>query len=257
MEGVMPPQACVNGPQRFEVRASEAFTVIGTRSGYVHPIIETTPILAHGGMCSRDPALTASSLQIGRLPLKASDCGPPGTDPITGALPSPMIGFEPNPCSLKTPQVEYQKQYPNLASRDCSTATSPLVQRNAPAIKFRNRGMTLTVVDPYYRGDTTCLLDRQGIPDSSIVDGVDRVPLVFPGYQLAFHQAAGYAPLTLATAATSFNPVFPVKVVAGPTHSIWVLDDGDFLSTTVGLSSTRGQVFRIESSHLSVVNLLQ
>ena len=35
----MPPQACVNARQRYELRAREAFTVIGTRSGYVHPII--------------------------------------------------------------------------------------------------------------------------------------------------------------------------------------------------------------------------
>ena len=39
MEGVIPPQSCVNAPQRYELRAHEAFTVVGTRSGYVHPII--------------------------------------------------------------------------------------------------------------------------------------------------------------------------------------------------------------------------
>jgi hypothetical protein len=110
--------------------------------------------------------------------------------------------------------------------------------------------MTLTVVDPYYPGDQTCAVDRQG-PYAA-----DHIPLVFQGYQLAFHQTAGYRPLTLSLASAAFNPVFPVKVVAGPTNSIWVLDEGDFLSTSIGVPSTRGQVYRVESTSLLTVNVL-
>lgn len=248
MESVMPPQACVNGPQRYDVRASEAFTVIGSHSGYIHPIIEVPPINEHGGKCDRNPAVTASSLQSGRIPLEAAACGDPlTTDPITGALSGG--GFEANPCSLDTPQAEYQRTCP-------ANTMGPVAERTAPAIKFRTRGMTLTVVDPYYPGDQACVGDRKGFPDPNVVRPIDHVPLVFQGYQLVFHQTAGWKPLTLLSVNSVFNPVYPVKVVAGPTNSIWVLDNGDFLSTTIGLPSTRGQVYRIESSSLGTVNVL-
>jgi hypothetical protein len=41
-----------------------------------------------------------------------------------------------------------------------------------------------------------------------------------------------------------------------PSSSLWVIDDGDFVSTSITQSSTRGRVFRIESSDL-VTNILQ
>jgi len=244
MEGVMPPQACVNGPQQFDVRASEAFTVIGSQSGYVHPIVDV------GGTCKPDPALGPSSqqLQIGRLPLTAPACGDPATtDPITGALAGG--GFEPNPCSLTVPQSEYQ----STCNGSATVSTTTLEQRTAPAIKLRTRGLTLTMVDPYYPGDKTCALDRQGFQDPSVVSGVDRVPVVYPGYELTFRQTSGYTPLTI----SGINPAFPVKVVRGPSDSIWVIDDGDFLSTTGFDPSTAGKVFRIESINLGAVNLLE
>jgi hypothetical protein len=255
----MPPQACVNAPQRFEVRASEVFTVIGSRSGYVHPFIEnpdkSDPLKANS--CVRDATKTASQLQllVGRVPLKAPACDPMA-DPISGELPLPGGGFEPNPCSLTTTQFETVKIYPDPASCSTQPATAPPPgPRQAPAIKFRNRGLTLTVVDPYYRGDQTCLLDRLGSLDPTIANG--QIPLVFPGYQISFHQTSGYSPLSMSAVSSGFAPAFPVKVVAGPTNSIWVLDDGDFLSTTLGFPSTRGQVYRIESINLGVINLLQ
>jgi len=244
MESVMPPQACVNGPQQFDVRASEAFTVIGTQSGYVHPIVEV------GGACKPDPTLGPSSrqLQVGRLPLKAPACGDPATtDPITGALAGG--GFEPNPCSLTAPQAEYQ----TTCSGSTTSLTPMFERRGAPAIKLRTRGMTLTMVDPYYPGDQMCPLDRKGLSDPSVANGVARIPLVYPGYQLAFRQVGGYTPLTL----SGFNPAFPVKVVRGPSDSIWIIDDGDFLSINGIDPSTSGKVFRIESTSLGTINTLE
>jgi hypothetical protein len=248
MEGVMPPQACINAPQRFEVRASEAFTVIGSRSGYVHPFIENPdkrdPNKSHA--CVIDPSLNPSQrqLQVGRFSLKPPACGDPDplkTDPITGESPPGSGKFEPNPCSLTATQFE--------SFRTCMSMTGdPAVEtRNAPAVRFRNRGLALTVVDPYYPGDKTCPLDGQG-PFTSA-----RIPLVFPGYQISFHQTSGYSPMTLPVIA----PAFPIKVVEGPTNSIWVLDDGDTVPTTLGAPATRGQVYRIESINLGRVNLLQ
>lgn len=261
MEGVMPPQACVNAPQRFDVRASEAFTVIGSRSGYVHPFIEnpdkSDPNKSHA--CVIDPSLNPSQrqLQVGRFPLKAPACGDPAplqTDPITGESPPGSGKLEPNPCSLMTAQFEnltsyvYQQQDQTCNPVIPNPAVGP---RNAPAIKFRNRGLTLTVVDPYYPGDKNCPFDRQLALDPML--GSARIPLVFPGYQISFHQTSGYSPMTLPIIA----PAFPIKVVEGPTNSIWVLDDGDTVPTTLGAPATRGQVYRIESFNLGVVNLLQ
>lgn len=252
MEGVMPPQACVNAPQRFEVRASEAFTVIGSHSGYIHPLIEnpdkTDPLKAQS--CVVDKA--ATRVQIGRIPLTAPACDPLA-DPINGELPSG--GFEANPCSLTTPQFESSTTYPDGSCTGPTIGFDRMHPRTAPAIKFRNPGLTLTIVDPYYTGDQTCPLDRKGSLDPTIASG--RIPLVFPSYQISFTQTSGYSPLTESVVSSTFAPAFPVKVVAGPTNSIWILDDGDFLSTTLGFPSTRGQVFRIESLNLGVINLLQ
>lgn len=242
LEGVTPPQSCVNGPQRFDVRASEAFTVIGSRHGYIHPIVEQG---GPNGQCVR--ATGAPSQVLGRIPLKAPACDPTA-DPITGKLPGG--GFEANPCSLTVSEFENKPNYPDLAkdTKDsCKLGTPqviPTARADAPAIQFRNPAMKLTIVDPTYPGDKTCILDRQGT--------LGQIPLVFPGYQLSFHQTAGYTPLAL-----PISPAFPVKVVRGPTNSIWVIDDGDFLSTSVTQASTRGKVYRVESSHLNAVNLLQ
>jgi hypothetical protein len=251
MEGIMPPQSCVNGPQRYEVHAGEAFTVIGDHSGYIHPLIEKLvtgdPVAGHGGQCVVDPA--ASPLKIGRIPLTLPACDP-ATDPLTGILPSGKYG--PNPCTTTATQTDSKPVY---AAGTCVAPTPQLEDRaNTPAIRFRNPGLTLTLVDPTYPGDAMCALDRGGIAG---IDPTERIPLVFPGYRLSFHVTSGYSPLTLSTNSTLFNPAFPVKVVGGPTGSIWVIDDGDFLSTSIGLSSTLGAVYRINSVSLGVINLLQ
>ena len=233
MEGVIPPQSCVNGPQRYEMRVGEAFAVLGSRQGFIHPIIADA-----GGNCVRDP--DANPFQIGRMPLSAPDCVA-GADPRTGQLPGG--GFEPNPCKTKVDETEFQLNY---VAGTC-TLGSPdetLVTRQADAIQLRNRALKLTVVDPTYQGDERCVGDRAG----TLVD----VPLVVPGFQIAFRQTAGFTPLLL-----PITPSFPIKVVRGPTESIWVMDAGDFLSTSLSTPSTRGKVFRVESGSLGVVILLQ
>ncbi|HEX5060645.1 MAG TPA: hypothetical protein VFV99_14855 [Kofleriaceae bacterium] len=235
MEGVTPPQACVNAPQRFELRAGEAFTVLGTRQGYMHPII------ANPGddVCVRDP--NANRMQIGRFPLDPPACDPTA-DPRTGALPGG--GFEPNPCTLTTKETEFQLNYLD----DTCTLADPdetIVTRDATAIRFRNRALNLTVVDPTYQGDLRCNGDRKGT--------LVNVPLVAPGYQIAFRQVAGFVGLTIAGIA----PALPIKVLRGPTQSFWIIDEGDFLSTSITQPSTRGKVFRVEASRLNAINLLE
>jgi hypothetical protein len=239
MESIVPPQSCVNAPQRFSVRAGDAFTVIGTTSGYVHPIVVNTAQAidpsAEATSCVPRPELRT---QIGRVPLKAPACDPTA-DPITGKLPSGL--FEPNPCSLTADHAELVPVYAPTPADPCVASTKVIATRAAPAIQFRNRGMRWTLVDPWITPDRTCVGDRAGLQA--------KVPIAFQGYQLTFRQIAGYLPLTLGIA-----PAFPIKVVQGPTNSFWVMDAGDNLDPN-GVS-TRGKVFRVETSALGVVNTL-
>jgi len=50
-------------------RRRKRFAVVGSRSGYVHPIVADA-----GGNCIVDP--TANRLQVGRIPLRAPACDP-------------------------------------------------------------------------------------------------------------------------------------------------------------------------------------
>lgn len=236
MEGVIPPQSCVNGLQRYEVRAGEAFAVLGSRQGFIHPIVADA-----GGNCVRDP--NANPYEVGRLPLSAPAC-PAGTDPRTGRLPDGTVA--PNPCQTTVDETEFQLNYDQTNPSACKLADpdESLVTREAAAIEFRNRAMNLTIVDPTYQGDALCVGDRGGT--------LVNVPLVVPGYQIAFRQTAGFKPLLVPV-----KPTFPVKVVRGPQQSIWVMDAGDFLSTSLSVPSTRGKVFRVESSILSTISTLQ
>ena len=46
-----------------------------------------------------------------------------------------------------------------------------------------------------------------------------------------------------------------MKTIIGPTESVWVIDEGDFLSTSIVTPSTRGKVFRIEGQVITTINL--
>jgi hypothetical protein len=225
MESVLPPQACVPGPQRYSVDAADAFTVVGSRSGYLHHVIADA-----SGACVQDPA--ASSLMVGRVPLTAPACTGDG-----------LTDLSPNPCATTVDHSELQPQYVAGTCTSASPSTA-LVTRAAAAIRFRNPGVTLNVVDPTYPGDKACIGDRGG--------ALGDVPTVFQGYQLAFRLTAGFTPLTL-----GITPAFPVKVVHGPEESIWVIDAGDYLSTSATVASTRGKVYRVEVQSLGTVNTLQ
>ena len=231
MEGVIPPQACINAPQRYELRAHDAFTVIGSVSGYLHSVIADA-----GGNCVQDPK--ASPLETGRIPLVAPACDP-NADPRTGALPGG--GFEPNPCELTTSETDLEPMY---ASGTCTVTSQTLVTRQTDGILFRNPGITLTLVDPTYPGDKTCIGDRMG--------NLGQVPVVPTGFQITFDQTAGFTPFVLGVA-----PSYPVKVLRGPQQSIWVVDEGDVLSTDLTTPSTSGKVYRIESSALSTINTVE
>lgn len=251
MEGVAPPQACVNGPQRFEVHASDAFVAIGSVTGYVHPFIVKGGAGPDANVCVRDPK--AGPLKTGRIPINPPACSV-GADPITGAV---GAGFEANPCALTVSQFEAQPNYVGGTCTVDSATPTVLATRSAPALKFRNATFTITLVDPWVTADKTCVADR-------LRPELGKVPLLLsPGFdsppatnvQIFFDQRAAYAAVQPGNGGLS--PAFPVKVVRGPSESIWVMDDGDFQAVQLGQSSTRGQVYRVSISSIGVINLLQ
>jgi hypothetical protein len=233
-DGVIPPQSCVNAPQRYELRASEAFVVAGVTAGYNHPIIADA-----GGNCVVNP--NASRFDIGRIPLTAPACDPTA-NPFTGLLPD-GVTYEPNPCETTVDQTETVNNYQPGTCTPTAPATS-LVTRSADAIRYHGRGMSITLVDPTYPGDALCIGDRQG--------GKGRIPVVPQLFQEAVTVVSGFSPLLILTGAA-----FPVKVVRGPLESIWIMDDGDYLSNQIDVASTRGKVFRAESIAVNIVNLLE
>ena len=236
MEGVTPPQACVNAPQRFELRVHDAFAAVGSRTGFIHDTIRD----ATTGTCQRDPA--AHPYDTGRISLSPPACDP-AADPRTGRLPDGS--YEPNPCALTVDQTEFAPVYADDACTLADPSTA-MVTRAAPAVRYRNRGLTATLVDPTYPGDASCIRDREGT--------LGAIPLVFPGFQLTWRQTGGFVPVTLPL---SPAPAFPVKVVRGPTDSVWVVDEGDYLSTSASLASTRGRVYRIEIQAPTLINVLE
>lgn len=243
MEGVVPSQSCINATQRYELRAGEAFTVIGGVSGFVHPIIENA-----AGQCVRDPM--ASRLSIGRLPLMPKDRAAPSTlhmcdpaaDPMTGQLPNGT--FEPNPClttvSHTVPEPSYNASC-DVQKDGMGNPITNFVDRQVPAVQFRNRNLTFALVDPYYPGDRTCIADRQGLFDRQGNPIPGQIPHVVPGLALSFRQIGGFVPMRVLT---SDLPSLPIKVVRGPADSVWVVDQGDFLSSSSGQFSTRGKILR-------------
>lgn len=235
MEGPIPPAECVAGVQRYDLRAGEAFTVLGGASGYVHPIIKES---ATSDKCVRSTA-AADKLKLGRVPLTAPPCGA-------------VVGAEPNPCVKDVTHSEKRATYAFDGAQCVESAAVETTRPAVPAIWFRNRGLSMNFVDLTYPGDFKCRGDRKGLNVNETPTPLVNVPTTFTGLAFTFRQVGGYSPQPLRTTA-----VVPVKVVRGPQQSIWLVDEGDYISESPSVASTRGKVFRIESSALGVVNVMQ
>lgn len=204
VEGVPPPAACVAAAQRYQVRASDAFVVIGSRTGYLHNRIRDPDT----GECVADP--DASPLLRGRIPLTAPAC--------TGAG---LTDLSPNPCSTTVQQSEDYVPYV-VQGGHCVSQADVVRDRDAQAIRLMNPVFTLNLVDPTTTGDKDCIGDRMGTyPPFSAV---------YPGFQLAFTVTGGFFPMFV----TSLQAAYPIQVVASPDGQLWVLDEGDASSATLG-----------------------
>jgi len=107
--------------------------------------------------------------------------------------------------------------------------------------------MVLTMVDPY----KDCALDLHPRTEQDPKTAPVTIPLVPRGYQLQFVLRGGLTPFTLPL---SGSAILPARALRGPSESIWVIDEGDFL----GISQpTHGQLFRFESTNVNAVNVLR
>jgi hypothetical protein len=190
----------------------------------------------------KDPA--ANPLVVGRIPLTAPPCLGPDDYGV----------LAPNPCSETVPHTELVPNYDPVEGNACKLPSqepiSPnepdfvLITRDAPAIRFKNPAMTFDLVDPYYNGDQVCREDLAG--------ALGQIPAVHKGYQNLISVNSGFAEKQLA-----ISPVLPTNVLRGPENSIWVIDEGDHVPDSEDGSSLRGEVFRIESWNIGIINIIQ
>jgi len=188
-------------------------------------------------------APNASPLQVARIPLSAPPCVGDGPTDLS-----------PNPCSTTVSQAESQPRYVPGTCDAASPAAELVTRTGVQAIRYRGPGMMFHIVDPTFKGDARCRGDRLGFKVSRQQEPlqIDGVPAVHAGYAMTFRLGGGYAPLPLRASA-----VMPVRVVKGPQQSIWIVDEGDFLSDTSLVPSTRGKVFRIESASITTTSIMQ
>jgi len=214
LEGIVPNPECTKGLQRYDLRASDAFAMVGDRTGYVHPIIEDGT-----GRCVKDPA--ASPLQLGRFGLTAPPCI--GDDPADLA---------PNPCSETVVQAERVPTRPDLG---CPADNAALVldERDTSVVRFSNASFTFAVADLTYPGDATCKQDRGG--------GLVDVPTVHGDFSLQFRVQAGFSVMVAGA-----RVVQPSNIVRAPDGSVWVVDAGDIDDNNTSTPNIFGQLIRID-----------
>jgi hypothetical protein len=207
VEGALPPGECLAALQRYQIRAADAFVVIGDRTGYLHNRIRDPDT----GECVADP--DASPLLVGRIPLEAPPCSGDG-----------FTDLSPNPCSTTFQQTDRFTPFEEAGGR-CSPRAQEVRTRDASAIRFINPFMRMHLVDPTTTGDLVCTGDRAG--------GLPPFSPVYPGFQFNFDLAGGFFPMF----ATEIEASFPHRIAPSPDGRLWVLDQGD------ASASTQGRIF--------------
>ncbi|HVK73933.1 MAG TPA: hypothetical protein VM734_11470 [Kofleriaceae bacterium] len=221
IEGPLPPPVCIAGLQRYELRATDAFVVVGNHTGYLHPVVEETAT----GRCVVDA--TANPLLVGRIPLTAPPCT--GTD---------VTDVTPNPCRTTVEHAVVTPNYTDVATcKRGDTAPDPDIPEfvikptTVEAIRFSNPVFTTHLTDPTYPGDQRCNLDRLG--------NRTGIPVVWPGFAVSFTVVGGFVAQTAGSSA-----VFPANLVRTPDGAVWTVDEGDILPSNQ--VNARGQIIRFD-----------
>jgi hypothetical protein len=194
-QGAPPFPECVEAVQRYQVRASDAFVVIGSTSGYLHNWEKG----ADDDACvlKEDP----DPLAVGRIPLRPEDCAGP-------------TALTPNPCVTT---VSHARTVTPFAGEQCQAGTPEVrIDDEVRAIRFQNPSLRFDLVNTEIQGDAACIGDgAAGLPPFS--------PL-HTDFGIDINLIGGFIPMSVQFA---FAPTFPVHIQPGPDERIWVIDQGD------------------------------
>ena len=191
--GAIPQAECVGVLQRYEPRVGDAFSVVGSVTGYRnHRILDVGT-----GRCVDDP--TASALALGRFHKVEPAC--PEDDDFTT--------LTPNPCSFSAvdePSVELRDEGGGVF------AEVPTV-RATNAIRFRMPGVTIEIAD--------VLIPLPSQPGELY----SPVP---SGYEVSFEIGGGFIGRNILLEAA-----LPERMRPAPDGAVWVVDGGDQGSLSV------------------------
>lgn len=185
--GAIPAPECVAALQRYEPRLGDAFSFVGSVSGYRHRRI----LDIDGERCVDDP--TASPLLVGRFKKVEPAC------PVDDDLAT----IEPNPCSFTAadePVIE-------LLDRGGGVEIENPTVRETRAIRFRLPGVTFEIAD--------VLIPLPGL-----------APLFYSpvpaGYLVTLELGGGFVGRNLLLEAA-----LPERMRPAPDGAVWVVDSGD------------------------------
>jgi hypothetical protein len=158
IEGGFVEEQCYASLQQYEVRATEAFTVVGQQTGYLHNRLFDL----ESGQCVTDP--TPDPLRVGRFHPIEPACEPG----------DPFAPVGPNPCSLV---------FDEPVLYDDANSVERVGLRKSRGIRFRNFAMRMDIADVVVpQSDPT-------IPDSPLQAAYPRA------FAFAFNVSAGFTAL--------------------------------------------------------------
>ncbi len=211
VSGVIPPAECMETLQRYEVRVSDAFAVIGSVSGFLHNRIVSEDTDA----CIDDP--DGNALHVGRLPLEVEACSGDG-----------LTDLSPNPCGVDVAHTDSLVPFVSTAGA-CFGQDVIVETRTTQAIRLRTPAMAFHLVDAFVPQDLECIGDN--------ASSLPPISASYRDYELRLLLTGGLRPMTVSP---SPLPAFPQQLASGPEGGVWLLDQGDVSGTSLG------RVIRIE-----------
>ncbi len=203
--GPLPLPECVAPLQLYEVRAGDAFTMVGDVSGYHHRVIAAPS----DGSCvvdtSKSPLLTSRFHR---------------QEPLCAALDPEATS--PNPCVVEGLEEPVFIEVDTDGDGDKEV---DITSRTTRTVRIRTPGITLDVAD-------VAIPIPYADPSIGANDWYSPIPAT---YAFAFPTAGGFIPQLPAP----LNAHLPQYVVTGPDDLIWVIDSGEGDSQN---GHTRGQL---------------
>jgi len=216
VEGAFVPAACYGPLQLYDVRAGNAYTVVGSVSGYVHD-----RVVGANGVCES----THEPLRVGRFHPNEPIC-----DPLDDGDPNAV-----NPCSVELSEP--------IGLVEGTTQT--IGHRKSFGIRFRNLAFRIDFSDVFSLHPQPTQIDpAHPAPSDPLTKDVLEVSLPL-GFTFVFEIGAGLIPRADGLISAPNPPsLLPARTRVGPDGAVWVLDSGDS-NTSAGVR--RGEIIRLTS----------